>query len=163
MDDAKERTDFSYLWWEGEPMSSYITGSSSVRINNGKVFINLGIPTSEYLEGCGDDLIGLIEEGIIVNPSNAKAIIDSYTCPFTNDVKYGLNCVKDYNNEAYLVYADRDVTIKGTTNYGEIWNVSLKKGWNYMIVSFNEATNTETLTASTTLPSGFYWTVFYYG
>jgi hypothetical protein len=63
------------------------------------------------------------------------------------------------------MYADRDATIKGTsTNKKDEWttyiyNVTLKKGWNYIICSSNEKTRTTTYTSSTTQPSGFIWTV----
>jgi len=53
---------------------------------------------------------------------------------------------------AFIVYADRDFTIIGT-DYGDTWNISLKKGWNKVYV-----TETETSwMASTQAVSGLRW------
>jgi hypothetical protein len=168
VDAAKKATDFSYVTtgWDyeknkyiTESLSNYIPGSS-VTVSGGKVTINLGVPKSG---GWWMDFSYLIEDGITVTPSDAKAIGDDDASMLnTHDSKYALICMKDENNIAVLVYVDRDVTIKGTHtdySYTETWNVSLKKGWNYMVWSDNEATKTSTITATTTLPSGFKWYV----
>jgi hypothetical protein len=86
---------------------------------------------------------------------------------FTSDLKYALACGKeDENSEVFLLYLDKDVTAEGThtftyegATYTNKSNASLKKGWNYCIDSYNEATKTWTFTASTTLPSGYKWFV----
>jgi hypothetical protein len=57
------------------------------------------------------------------------------------------------------IYVDRDVTIKGTytdDGYTDRYDVSLKKGWNYLNMSYmnNSTGRTYTHTASTSLPSG---------
>jgi hypothetical protein len=174
MADAKARTDFSNNV-DGvilatntiifTPLNDYINTPASATINNEKVTINLGTPKREYM----DDMSWYIEEGLTVTPSSAKVFLrgGGFT---TIDGKYILLCMKDENNFTMLVYADRDVTIRGTSTsivsingndatYTDIYNVSLKKGWNYFIESQNDATKTFTYTAATTLPSGFYWTV----
>jgi len=159
--EAKRITDFS------DGLNEYLDGESSVTISGGKVTIKLGIPKAEFLPWWIDWLL----DGLSLNPSNAKVVglIDFYPTDF-NYYLYYLACVKDENNEAALIYADKDVKITGTqTEYDDynvkwtkIWNVSLKKGWNYLIWSVNRTTNTATATytSSTTMPKGFNWTVF---
>jgi len=154
--EAKSYTDFSYL--DDEALSYYLDGSSSVTINSDKVTIKLGVPKAVYLE----DFSSEIEKGITVSPSNAKAFIpaEAYFFFNTSDGKYMLLCAKDLHNMVFLIYADIDVTIKGTytgDSYKEIWNVSFKKGWNYLIVS--ESGKTATFTSSVSQPSGYNWTV----
>jgi len=172
--EAKKVTDFGFRgYWdenndteEYKPLSYFFDGSSSVKISNGKVTINLGTPKSAYLQ----TINGMFKEGVTVNPINAK-ICQIYG--FTSfDGKYDLYCPIDYNKQVevqvILVYADRNVTVKGSSTYSDkedeqhtdINNVSLKKGWNYLISSYNETTKTCTYTSSTTLPSGPKWTVY---
>ena len=56
-----------------------------------------------------------------------------------------------------LVYVDRDVNVTGKTTWQE-YNLSLKKGWNWVYISGDESVVT------TTVPSGakFIWTYFVY-
>jgi len=155
--EAKKATDFSFI--HGYEVSYFLDGTPSVKISSNKVTINLGTPKAAYLETF--NYIGLT-----VNPNNAKIFSMGTIGPFhTSDRKYVLECRKDENNFAVLVYVDRDVTIKGTLTgeeWTDIYNVSLKKGWNFLISSYNEETNTDTLTSSTTQPNGFKWTVVDY-
>jgi hypothetical protein len=163
MTEAKAQTDFSYFPDYGEgilrPLSYFINVPASLKISGGKVTINLGVPKSEYLW----DFSWAIERGITVTPNDAKCYGgDDDDVFYTFNGKYALGCMKDEHNIAPFIYSDKDVTMKGTgTDWGYTvtWNVSLKKGWNYFIMSFNEATNTATYTASTTLPNGFSWYV----
>jgi len=166
INEAKNRTDFSYLWedWGGDsfssdPLRDYINEPASVTVSGGKVTIKLGTPKFDL----HNDSSWLIEEGISVSPNNAKVYLDMKSGNFaTFDGKYGLFCIKDRNNVAVLCYADIDVTIQGTSSYSDsahtfIYNVSLKKGWNYVIGS--KSGNTQTYTSSVSQPSGYKWTV----
>jgi hypothetical protein len=160
--EAKKATNFSFVYDHDvrriRPLNDFLDGSPSVTISDNKVTIILGTPKSAYLNTLSDELI---EKGITVNPSNAKFFEMDFS---TSDNKYSLFCMKDDKNGAVLSYADRDVTIKGTFNSrddGEEYkyNMSLKKGWNYLFSSYNEKTKTSTATSSTTQPSGYKWTV----
>ncbi|MCL2074677.1 MAG: hypothetical protein FWH18_12195 [Marinilabiliaceae bacterium] len=74
----------------------------------------------------------------------------------------------------YYLYVNKDVTIKGSysetdygTNYEEIINLSLKKGWNAVFISLeysynNMGNDTETFSFTTTNPGGLKW-YFDYG
>jgi len=167
--EAKKATDFSYLSNDERSIhiSAFLDGSSSVTVNNNKLTIILGTPISAFLESLG----GLILEGITVTPSNTRYFFLPWFS--TSDRMYKLFCAKDYedhgevDNIAYLIYVDRDVTINGTRysddfmEYDEIkYIVSLKKGWNYLIESYNNETDTLTVTSSTSQPGGYKWTVF---
>ena len=159
--EAKNETDFSFssVWTEEDdevrfrPLSYYLDGSPSVTISGGKVTIILGTPKSSFLWELGGG------DGVTVTPSDTKCF--STERFHTSDLKYELYCMKDLENDevVYLVYVDKDVTINGTDGYNIYKNVSLKKGWNYLIASFNKKTDTATYTSSTTMPSGFKWTV----
>jgi len=155
--EAQKAADFSFLYC-GEPIGKYVNPQTNVTVSGGKVSINLGVPKDEYLFR--------LPRYITVTPSNAKLFsFYNYTHSdtfYTYNFKHGLYLMKDkydWNNRLVLIYADRDVTLKGTNTGGE-YNMSLKKGWNYEIHSYNETTDTkETITASTTLPGGFKWTI----
>jgi len=149
--EAKKATNFSFL--KGNPLGDYLDGSPSVTISGGKVTIILGTPKSSFLEELGGSV-----DGITVTPSDTKIFDIDFS---TIDKKYMLICMKDYENFADLGYVDKDVTINGTAGKETFKNVSLKKGWNYAIASFNR--KTVTYTSSTTMPSGFKWAVVDYG
>jgi hypothetical protein len=157
--------DFINGW--SEPLSNYISGAS-VKVSGGKAVIKLGVPTNDYLYNIISDrwFQDEIPSGITVSAPDAK-ISEYFDAGFFGSADdYNLFCEKDEEDSACLVYADKDVTIKGTytdtyggKTYTETYNVSLKAGWNYYLMQRNEATNTTTYTASTTLPAGFSWKV----
>jgi hypothetical protein len=165
MTETRAQTDFSFVWgrnndeeWVIKPLSDFINAPASVKVNGGKVIINLGTPKSEYMMGWD----WAIEDGITVIPSDAKYWSDNEEYDpifYTSNSKYGLSCINgDIANYellacARLIYVDKDVTVKGT-----YWNASIKKGWDYLILPFPGAAN-NIATASTTLPSGFKWYV----
>jgi hypothetical protein len=102
--------------------------------------------------------------GINIAPNDAKAFITDAELFESSDGRYALAYMKDDNNFAILVYVDKNVTITGTytdTYAGEtitqIWNCSLKTGWNYVFASQSETTITYT---TGTPPSGYKWQVF---
>jgi hypothetical protein len=179
IDDAKKASYFGYILGKTAiPLSDFFNGSPSITVKDEKVDIVLGTPKGDYLDELdfGAD--------ITVTPSNvnslpAMMIMETLYC--TSDSKYVLMCIKDYaaNNfcGAVLMYVDKDATINGTDsrsqnepdgkthNYTEIWNCTLKQGWNYLIL---EVTSTETsttvnqtlkCTSSQKKPEGFEWTV----
>jgi hypothetical protein len=161
--------DKSYNYGKWEPLNVFLDGSPSVTVYKNKVTIILGTPKVAFLNNMFGDI-----EGLTVNPRDAKSFDIRFE---TSDGKYRLICMKDDNNGSSLLYMDKDVTIKGSYLVMEPqeledsegiyeepsleikFNASLKKGWNYLFYSYNEATKTETITSSTTQPSGFKWTV----
>jgi len=145
-----------------ELISYFLNGDSSIKVNNGKATIILGVPkpSSTY-----ELFNGILPSGVTVTPSYVKILALEDDAPFltvpTYDEGYFLCCMKDDLNFAQLVYADMDVKIKGTyTNGGitDIYDCSLKKGWNYSFVE-NSGEFSYTITASQTLPSGYFWVV----
>jgi hypothetical protein len=163
--DADKPIDFSF-YFDGRvsPLSNFINDPASVTISGDKLTIKLGTPKDEYLAYMTKYYPSSISNGdITATPSDTKFHFpDAYFS--TVDAKYVLLCGRE-GSEAVLAYADKDATIKGTHNTGkidEIWNVSLKKGWNYLIHSTDQATDTTTYTSSVSMPSGFTWVVFAY-
>jgi len=159
MNEAKNKTNFGYLTELPSnivPLSKVINEPASVTVNNGKVTIKLGTPKIEYLRTYDEYITNSAKFLILSSMDEVSNFISS-------DGKYLLYCMKDLNNCATLIYTDRDSTIKeGFASYGDFEgsnSVSIKKGWNYFIVSINKAAKTITATSSTTLPVGFKWTV----
>jgi hypothetical protein len=168
----KEKIDFSFYFYNINdrtylilPLSNCLDGSPSVKLSlsENKVSINLGTPKSDYLEDFNDYF--RFGSGITLNTNNVKIFI--MLGFYTSDDKYCLGCMKDEKNSAMLLYADKDVTVNGKeTHIGNgvsntIFNASIKKGWNYLIHSYEETEleYTVTYTSSTTQPSGFKWIV----
>jgi len=162
-EEAKSQTDFSYLSYEGgggmiKPLNTIINEPASVKITNGKIDINLGTPKSESLDSISE---WAEATGLTINPNDAKTFFGGQRfC--TSDGSYLLVCIKGNSGFALLVYADKDVTIKGkaTTGNGFIddYDASLKKGWNYLIMTWIKSTGYK-YTSAATLPDGFKWTV----
>jgi len=157
-DEAKTYTDFSFAGG-GHPLSEFINPPASVTVKDGKVTINLGTPIELFL--LSEDFL---DSSITVTPQEAKVSDSSYF--YTSDDKYFLVCMKDEHNEAILVYADMNVTVKGTdtetdeeegVTYTEKWDASLKKGWNYL--TRTRSGNTTTFSSSVTIPTGYKWTI----
>jgi len=157
-EEAKSRTNFSYTRGALDTwvlLSTIIDPPASVTITNGKVDIKLGTPKSASLEIITETDI---PADITVTPSDAKSFrIRNF---YTDDGAYNLYPAKGDDREAALIYADKNVTLQGThTSPGltEVYDISLKQGWNYVI--YSESGSTVKNTASTTLPNGFKWTV----
>jgi hypothetical protein len=163
---AKKASDFSLFpdWFGGgeyKPLSSVLDGSASVKVNNGKVTIIFGTPKSSNMGSVNNFLDAYFEENgkkITATPSDAKI----FTMPFyfyTSDKKYYL---EDHGATILLLYADNPLTLNGTYTYVSSYddkentviinNVSLKKGWNYLITRYNDTFTTSTFSSSTTLP-----------
>jgi len=144
---ARQQTNFSFYLDDSGiiPLKDLINEPASVTIKNSKVNINLGIPK---------DLIriSMVISGVIATPNDAKMSINNFGSFYTSDGKYMLSCIKNYY-PAYLMYADKDVNIKSTGDVS--FDMNLKQGWNYVFGSEYSLT----ITASTTLPSGYKWTV----
>jgi len=158
--DADKPTDFSF-YYEGRgspsPLSNFINEPTSVTISGDKLTIKLGTPKDQYLKW-------VTPSGVTATPSDTKIFFTDAVFS-TVDAKYILMCGKVGVAEAALCYVDRDVTIKGThqgNKIDEIYNLSLKKGWNYLIHSTDQATDTTTYTSSVSMPSDFIWAVFRY-
>jgi hypothetical protein len=163
MTEARTKTNFSFID-DGEPINPIIPGSSiTVSSSSNEVTIKLGIPKTDYLETLVSDDFG---GGITVSPSDAKIFFIDVECDdmlfCTQDASYYLVCFKDENNVAILIYTDRNVTFNGTnSDSGDTykWNVSLKTGWNYLILSLSIDGKTIIYTSSVNQPSDFNWTV----
>jgi hypothetical protein len=143
-------TDFSYISDDGTQHIKTIVPNSSITVSGGKVTINLGVPKTLNPAS--------FPNGITVNPSDAKVGTASNYF-FTSDGNYMLT-VKPDDDLVLLTYADKDVTVKGqfTQSGGTtIFNMSLKAGWNYMIMQDNGTTTTAT--SYTSLPAGYNWQV----
>jgi len=155
--------DFRYCLLKDYSFSpiGMVIPNSSVKVTNGKLNITLGIPKDEYL-------INLTAtDGLTVNPSNVKFFNngeEGLFCASNNEYSEWLYCFKKesytYRAFAILIYADRDVTIKGTTGYGyKQYDCSLQKGWNYVINEYNYSTFTTTYKSSQELPPDFCWAI----
>jgi hypothetical protein len=129
----------------------------------------------------------VVTDNVTISPNDAKVvtfIVDRfYTYDYVNTSreKKGsvLFCSKDQYNWANLIYADKDVTIKGTyTVTGWSWssilmdyelnpypssidkyNISLKAGWNYL---YQTDDGTYTSSVSTSIPEYYKWRVLTY-
>ena len=81
---------------------------------------------------------------------------------FTADYEYYLALIKtesdDLDEGAMLIYTTKNVNIRGTemgSGWKNVWNVSLKSGWNYILFAdnFSDGDFTgSTVTATTKLP-----------
>jgi hypothetical protein len=166
--EARNVIDFCFTFCSSdgvEPLSNFLDGSPSVTVNNNKVSIILGTPKAAYLYS---EFENGVPEGVTVNPINAK-LFNPWGF-YSSNGKYSLDGHINDNNYVQLGYVDRNLTIKGSFTYYDDkdedgvykinYNVSFKKGWNYLIVSYNETTKIKTYTSSTTQPSGLKWTVY---
>ena len=153
---AKSITDFSYLYSRTKPipLSQYINNPASVTIKDSKLDIKLGKPKSTSFVPVSNWFFG---SGITITPSDAKCVMEDDGLS-TSDGTYGLVCIKGnvYGTAdiVWLISVDKDVTIKGKNTDGT-YDVSLKKGWNYLLV-----TTTGTVTSPATIPDGYKWTVY---
>lgn len=186
--EAKAQTNFNYFSdWDVVSQKAVIKhlnnymSAANVEVKGGNLNINLSIPKSRYMEKFNNKF----PSGITISDSAAKmCVIDGL---FTPNGEYALGCAKDEDNVAFLLYSDKAVTISGTDIYISEWddyegrkcssksttiykNFTVKKGWNYFIISDqtyeeNETSTTisrvysETFLASGTLPSGYNWYV----
>jgi hypothetical protein len=161
-------TDFSYYMdfdtGTCHLLSGVIQGSPSVKINNGKVTINIGAPKASEMIKISDYINA---PGLKISDKSANTALVTFC---TSDGNDWLNCVKGGDNRVDFFYVDKDVTVKGTYKetgslWTEIWNfdLSLKKGWNFMVSSgsrnYSASTSTFNVTASTILPPGYLWVV----
>ena len=166
---AKAAANFGYLGFYDEdtetylikPLSDYLTGTPKVEITDGKLTVTLGEPKPASMRL-------LIEEempGITVTPNNVKYFMLKEF--YTEDGYHGLYLDGGEYVLGALVYVEEDVKINGTESNEDgqtiIWpNLSLKRGWNFLIMVGDKATETETITysASRTYPAGLEWVVF---
>jgi len=170
MADATARTDFSFAReWNINitdntsvasyyPLSKYIDGASSVRITGGDVILNLGTPKPEYMSKWWN-----MANGNYFNMSPIYSNNDSF---FTSDNRYALYPSHDlysfmlvYSGEDQIVTESDYIDFDDGRHYDE-FNLSLKKGWNWVFSSYNEAIKTTKRTASVSLPAGTYWFVY---
>ena len=135
---------------------------ASCPYKNGGFKLNLSkdVP-SQYLESLDETDFGEEEIAPFVSDKNAKIANLSILAYDEADKEIGefyLNWENEEDAGAIYCYADRDFTVKGTYNYGDykdIYNVSIRKGWN---IIYNKETN-ESFTSTTSKPNGanFKW------
>jgi len=156
---AGSATNFSYMLDDnskGSPLKNFISGSPSVTITGGTVSINLDIPTSLKL------LSSFISPPLCSTPEKYFLFSEGFC---TSDGNYFLIATDGDDNFALLCYVDSNVTLNGTGKIASdstdtliFSNVTMSKGWNYIIWSPSGGNN-YTLTSSKELPSGFKWSV----
>lgn len=163
---AKTRTNFGYVYdWDNDvtvALTTLITGTPRVQINDGKLAIELDEPKSEKLETLTDVIPA---GGASIIPADTKAFQAEEF--FTSDGNYSVYLRKSDTEFAVLIYADRNGTVTGSSPAGDGWtniwpSCSFTKGWNFALLKHNEVSKTTTITVTTTLPRGYTWTVAEY-
>jgi len=145
-------------------ITEYVPGTS-ITVKNGKLNMKLGTPKTEYLQSGSSQL----PSDVTMNPSDVKSFLFESGF-YTSNESYKLSIVgpTNYSNDpcfAILFYADKGGTVNGTyTQTGEnnysytmTFNMSINKGWNYQIQERQQ--NSNTITCSQTLPSGYNWVI----
>jgi len=157
--EAKKQTDFSFTFDFNDadmvpvPISKFIDGPASVKIINRMVILNLGTPKSEYLEE--NKLFGYTYNSNITEPSTK--LFGLPTQFYTSDNKYQLTPWF----VSGLVYASENTTL---TRNDYLYHdnppitLPLKKGWNWITFTYDEATNIYTHSTTTSQP-GNMWQV----
>lgn len=148
--------DFGYITTgvgEVSPLGHFITGTPKVEVNNGMLTLELDAlyPDAFVLEI-------LKNNDNTVTPTDAKGYTPYFFTanlysPSTNS--YSLKLTSPNPGGAFLLYADKDVTINGRVFGVNFISISLAKGWNF--VTFNG--DYDVLAASKTQPAGYTWTV----
>jgi len=135
---------FSHFWNGGSDVHSFSNvlvdpTNAEVKVQNRTLTITLGAVKDPLLTV--DDLTGWT-----LNPPDLRVY---GMLGFYNDddpsaiIKLGW--AKDDNNRVCFVYANKDGTIIGDDGYGAVANMTLKAGWNTILVDFDN----ETYTSST--------------
>jgi len=165
-DAAKSQTNFSFMLDSNStaaPLKNFISGSPSVTITGNTVSINLDIPKDTSLKL----LSSFISPPLCSTPEKYFLFSEGFC---TSDGNYLLiaTATDGTENLALLCYVDSNVTLNGTgkiaadsTDTLHFTNVTMSKGWNYIIWSPSGGNN-YTLTSASKLPSGFKWTVLEY-
>ena len=155
-------TDFGYRGWsDTKPLSDYITGTPKVLISGGKLTVELDQPKSDKMQSI--DTGNSESYPYTIDPSDTK-YCSAWFCDSSG--KYGLY-PKNGEKLALLVYVDKDVTIDSSNDNsiafnmsGPIYdNVTLKKGWNYLVQDQSGGFPFPTTATRTPDISGFTWTV----
>jgi hypothetical protein len=160
------------------PLSEFITGAPEVKITNGKATIKLDTPRDSAM-GLISEPIYSTERNITVTPADTMFLsVGNWLDLLDQTGVYELRCIHntsftaDDNPFIYadLIYVDKDVTLNGyldeEKNTHVFNNVSLKRGWNYLIVS--GARNKERddgfiftyVMGTRMLPGSFNWSVY---
>jgi len=129
------------------PLTDLITGTPKVQITEGKLTIELDQPKSEHMQ---------LAEAIFGSDAEPN---DALTFSiFFNDDPDGYFELRlrspDSDQHASLVYADKDVVLN--SGYWNFSNLTLKKGWNYLIFDYND----NSTSSSQIHPEGFVWTIY---
>jgi len=154
---AKRITDFSYYFLNDptgpasyEPLSGIINSPASVKVTNSKVTVSLGTPKASNRDVVNDMGFSL--------PTDVTLYyyIDNYMFFSPQDGgDYRMGCRKTGGDggDTSLMYVSKDAIVKrGTPATATYEELSLKKGWNYIIWG-------DKLFATTTLPGGYQWRV----
>jgi hypothetical protein len=167
VNEVKARLGYSLSIVDGEAMWTGFAVASGDFVNGGFTLkLPETVPASELASMVED---GEYPEGITVNPATAKIASIGLIIAYKDGKQVGRFKYTDGGNwEAFFSYADRDVTVKGSstsTNTEEGWtndltyDVSLTKGWNviYIYNKNNASKKSSTLEATSTKPAGLKW------
>jgi hypothetical protein len=177
INEAKSRTNFGYAHFSGDAagqapvlLSECIIAPASAEIVGGKATIKLGEPKPAYLKLFSDLYEEKWEE--FASPKGVKGCFLTFS---TSDDKYQLHPIyasAGYMESYGLVYVDKDVTIKGKweghsswydgteADYEVVCDISLTKGWNYVITTYDDRSTIHTMTSSKSLTRGNRWSVW---
>jgi hypothetical protein len=149
---------------EIDPLGSFMTGKPKAEVNNGRLTLELDTPHSGLMQ----PLIHMFYTGnndISVIPPDANGYTPSFQTSnvfseSTNSYRLRIKGGDQGKGEngAWLLYADKEVTMNGSNSYFNFDNIFLAKGWNYVTYTYSDETN-YVKTASQTLPSGYVWAV----
>ena len=134
--------------------------------SSGKFSMTLSVPTLNTL---GDE-----PSGVTVSDKNAQIGMGGILLAYKNsdivgyviktDMSSFSGSISEINgNLALFMYADRNVTIKGTYTSGsesETYDLNLKKGWNEVNLEMSVTSSTATVSISSTIPSNLKWKYF---
>jgi len=126
-------------------LTDFITGTPKVQITEGKLTIELDQPKSEHI------VLAEVVFGTLSAEPNDSSIFPIFLF-YDEDGYFELILFHhEQMQRAYLIYVDKDVVLNGGDwNFN---NLTLKKGWNYLI--FGDGSTS----SSQTLPEGFGGTI----
>jgi len=141
-DDDSGMTEFTEVY-------NFITGTPKIQIIEGKLTIELDQPKSEHMS-----LAEAIFWAVTADPNDALIFIIHRFLDLDNSNYELVITTPDWMQTANLIYSDKDVVLNGGLN--SFSNLTLKRGWNYLIRDWND----DSYSSSQTHPEGFVWTIF---
>jgi hypothetical protein len=136
--------NYTYTFTQGrrESLSDLLNGPATIKIENGKLTIDLGTPKPEslyYDSRHNVEEIKNIDPNNTVKVSNPDAKVFEPNWFIRTDREFNLVCRGDGGIVWYYYYVDSDVTVSGSYSNDNgsgvsknIYLLNLKKGWNYV-------------------------------